>query len=204
MFLLIFWPTALALTCYLLKKKKIIKKKLFLIFLIVMTILLLIATSLLPVENWLFTFQSPESVLRYTERRSEMVDVLYGNNSYIVVFTRRNGSGGSFVARRTEDGYKLPERILPTRRVAHRHDQRGIFSVYHVRNTSDYFIDGMASFNESVISIYDSSGAEMKDVMLEVTPMSEGGYVIWFSMFIEKFTDDFYFYINDERIYIAE
>ena len=204
-FLPIFWLTALLLTFYLLRKKKIVKKKSFQAFLVVMAFLLWIATSLLPVENMFYTFQSPESVIRYTQRRAEIQAVLYGNESYMVLFTRRDRTANEIsllIARRTEDGYKQPD-AFTTRMTRGFLPQGGILTTFHVRGTNDYFILGSISSDVSAAFFQDSNGVKIEEVRYTSSPIPLFGYSVSFYMFVESVTDDFYFYFNERRIYVV-
>jgi len=201
--LIIFCAVVLILAFYLLRNTKImrknIKKKSFIIFVLLVGVGMFITSNYVVTEH-LLTFQSPESVFRYT-RMGTIEQILYGDDSYVVIYTRRDGTDGYFIARKFEGRYKLPD---STRRVAHRQDQMGIFRADHVRNTDDHYIIGAIVSAERELDIRDRYNEEIANIFfeaqhLEMTDM----YSIWFIMFAEDFTDDFYLYINGERLHIA-
>jgi len=211
-FLIIFWIAILLFVFYLYRKKKFIKKKSSLIFTLAMIFSLWSASMILlpPMENLFVNFQSPERVFRYQMRSGALSEVLYCNDSYMVIYSTREHPATHFIARRSEDGYHLPGGLLSLRRVAHRFDEQGIFTVYHVPRTNDYYIAGTdviwgsPAVTESEIDIRDSNGEEIENMFLQVNYIPAMGLSqVWFFMFVEGFTDDFFLYIDGERVYIA-
>ena len=197
-----FWIVVSVLLFCLLRKKGVFEKILFRVLFVTVILLLWVSTSLLPVENWLFTFESPESAFQYREGRGEIHGILYGNDSYMIAFSDSSGSFRRFIAHRSEDGYKLPS-VFGMRRVARVGGAGGHLDVNHVRNTDDFYIVGLKFLDGGELSVYDRDGVEISEMTYVLVPMHSDSYVVYIAMFVESFTDDFYFYINGERMDIV-
>ena len=160
----------------------------------------------LPIENWLFTFDSPESVIQHSTRDGEVIGVVRGNESYLIRYSRgdENNHLIRFIARRTEEAYKLPT-VFGTRRFTRRFEPGRLIEVHHVRNTNDYYIIGLAWPDENgEITILDKDGEDIENMFLERCELGlMGGYARWFYIFVEGFTDDFYLIINGERVAVV-
>ena len=209
--LYIFWITVSSLAIILYKKKKVIKRKVVLILVLVMILLLWSASMyLLPaIGNLFIYFPSPESLFNETRWRT-LEAVIYGNDSYMAIYSTREHPVAHSIARRSEDGYQFSGGFLSIRRVVRRFDGQGLFDVYHVRSTNDYYIIWSHVFVESPavvaseLEIRNSDGEEIENMFLRI------GYIpiielteVWFFMFVDGFTDDFFLYINGERVYLA-
>jgi len=199
--------------CFLFRlKKKVIKRKVVLILVLVIIILLWSASILLlpPIENLFISFQSPESAFRYKNWFEEFEAVIYGNDSYMVIYSTSGHPDAHSIARRSEEGYQLPGGLLSTRRVARRFDGQGLFHVYHLRGTNDYYITWSRTFMESPavvaseLEIRDRDGEEIENMFLRIGYIPNMEFTrVWFFMFVDGFTDDFFLYINGERVYLA-
>ncbi|MCL2367978.1 MAG: hypothetical protein FWC72_03185 [Oscillospiraceae bacterium] len=161
----------------------------------------------LPIEHWIYSFDSPESVIEHRTRDGEIIGIVYGNHSYLVSHSDRGETNELmwFIARRTEDEYKLPAHF-ETRRIL-----RGVspntgwwFEVYHVRNTSDYFIRGRHVFigaAEEEVVIRDRNYEEIENIFFEVVEDGHPvGDILLFYMFVENFIDGTYLIIDGRRV----
>ena len=200
--LMMFWAAVLFCLLRLLRKTKLIqknvRKKYFWAPIVVLCCILAVSSNFI-ITNHVLVFQTPESALRYA-RGGRIENVLYGDESYMI-----RSSRGIFFARRSDEGYRAPRGFSLTKRVAHRFDGLGSFRIYNVRDTNDHYLEGFFDSVENEVSIRDSNGEEIEHIDIHTEFFYAAGiYTVSLWMLVEDFTDDFYFYVNDDRIYFEE
>lgn len=93
-------------TFMLLWKAKFARNKKMRVIIVVAAIVLAITIIILPVENTVVTFESPESAFSYMQK-GEVIEVVHGKKSCMIVYEENNNYQTAFVLK-TEKGYELP------------------------------------------------------------------------------------------------
>jgi len=155
-------------------------------------LLLTILSGHILIDNVKVNFETPEDVLRQYNGRS--VDgMVYGNHS-VFVYTRAWDSINILIIPRSSDGYKLPStstsRIIATNIIS-----GGVFTLFNVEGTTDYYVDGGIRTEYEVKSIVDNNGNAVKFI----SEWFFESYSTAIFAFVENFTDDYYLIINGER-----
>jgi len=184
---------------WIVKKSKMVNKKKLSIIAFALCMILASVSSLFPVENLLISFEKPEDVLKYSSniRVLDTEEFVYGNDSCMLVYLKKYESGHSIIPKST-DGYKIPS-LFSVRRTLQKIDDDGMFDVYNVVGTSDYYVIGRISSTEEV-SIVDSNDYAVRFIDIW---MNEEYSVILFG-FIEHFTYDYYLVINGEIVELVQ
>ena len=182
------------------KKIKDYQEKIMVNLPIILWMVLVSVSMLFPVENLFWSFKSPNEVLSYYIGGSTK-EVISGNDSSMIIYYGRKNPGGHFIVPKSENGYKIPS-IFSVKRVSYKLDRDGLFNVYNVSGTSDYYVVGSISSSEEEISVMDSRGEMVKNIIVE---MGDTGIKrIRFFAFVENFTNEYYLIVNGERIPVAD
>jgi len=196
---IIFWGAIFAFTFLLIvKRTKIAKKKSVIIASLALCIFLGSISALFPVENLFINFESPESVLHYYQN-GEAKDTIYGRNSCMIIYSERGNLGGYFIVPKSAKGYKIPS-LFSVRRVAHRFDQEGNFSVYNVLGTNDYYIIGSILSKEKEISITDSNNNAVQNIVMKMGDTDTKTILIY--TFVDNHISGYFLLINGKRIVV--
>ena len=196
---IVFWGIA-GMILFVVLKKKFASKRLALVSSITLFFVAGTVSSLLPIENLFIDFKSPESVFHYYQS-GKVDDVIYGNNSSMVIYSKNGSSGGHFIIPKSTRGYKVPS-LFSVKKVSKKFDTDGNFDVYHVLGTDDYYIFGTTFLKGNEITIVDSNGRPVKYYAFE-SGDDFTKTVLLFS-YVENFTNDYYFLINGEKVFISD
>jgi len=197
---LVIWGCIFAGAYYwIVKKSKIIKKKRVVVISLVLCLILGTFSSLIRVENLFFSFDSPEDVLWYY-LGGKVDDVVYGNESSMVIYTNIRGSTTSYlIVPRSPNGYKIPG-IFPFRSILRKtNDIADIawFDIISVIGTDDYYIYGRI-FPEGETVIITDRNNTVRHIVDRIGDSDI--YSVRFFGYIESFTYDYYLLINGEKV----
>ena len=196
---IIFWGIVLAIVLLLLKKKSRVTKKRTAIVAITFCLILSTVSALFPVENLFVDFNSPSKVLNYCQSGNSD-DVIFGNDSCMVINTKGNDIGGHFITPKSTKGYKIPS-LFSVREISHKFDKDGSFDVYNVSGTNDYYLVGTIISCEKKINITDLYNGPIR---FNITEMGNTGTkTILIYAFVENFTNEHFIFINGEKVYTA-
>jgi hypothetical protein len=92
--------------------------------------------------NLVTDFKTPQSIFKFNHTE-EIVDVVEGDESCMVVFRKDKDSYGLDYYLKSGDEYKSPY-IFPTKKVASSVGKYGSCSIDNVRRTNDYYVVGGA------------------------------------------------------------
>lgn len=199
-FRIVFWGIIFAVVFFwTIKKSKIVRKKLAVILTLVVCMALGSVSALFPVENLFVNFKSPTNVLNYYQT-GKADDVINGNDSSMIIFSSGNSPGGHFIVPKSTKGYKIPS-LFSVKKVSHKFDKSGLFDVYNVKGTNDYYVVGTTISKESEISVVDSNNEPIKNIVIEMGN-TDTKTILLFS-FVENFTSEYYFLINGEKLAIS-
>jgi len=197
---LVIWGWLFAGAYYwIVNKSKIIKKKRIVILSLVLCLVLSSASGLIPVENLVINFDSPEDVLWYYQK-SKVDEVLYGNVSSMVIFTDIwDSSTGYLIVPRSPKGYKIPSYFSSRSILRKTNSIADIvwFDIISLIGTDDYYIYGHFFSEEDEVTITDSNNTvrHIADRM-----RNSDIYSIRFFGYIESFTYDYYLVVNGEKV----
>jgi len=154
-------------------------------------------SSIFPVENKLFTFNSTKAVALYMRGGKPILHVVEGNSSSMIIYAHKPGRMfykynhynmqkdyrqwwlQSIIERTSIGRYKLPE-ISFVEEIHHDLDIEGDFSVFHAVGTNDYYIFGTSPLREDgfdAIYGYGNSVDEAENNLKRVHITEEGPLV---------------------------
>ena len=93
--------------CFYHKKSRIGRKKLASFLAVVLFAAVISLSAMFPVENLFVNFESPERVFHYTTS-GEIDEIIYGQDSCLVVYAKENNTCGHYMIPRMAKGYKIP------------------------------------------------------------------------------------------------
>lgn len=179
------------------RNSKIVRKKLITILTIILCMILLFVSAVFPIENLFINFKSPESVFNYANS-GNIYKIIYGQESCMVIYSKGNSTFGHYIMPKTEKGYKVPS-YFDTKKVSHKFDKNGLFDVYNVKETQDYYIFGTVHLKEkeNELDIFNGNGEKVESNIVRVKNTN----FIYF--FLYDFSNEYYLIINDEKIFIS-
>jgi hypothetical protein len=199
-FRIIFWGIVFSLAYFLLMKKtKTARRKIVAILTLVLCMIFGSVSALLPAENLFIKFKTPEDVFSYYQV-GKVDDVLYGNNSSLIIYSNGNNSGGHFIVPKSAKRYKIPS-LFSVKKISSKIDRDGSFNVYNVLGTNDYYFIGTIISKENVINIIDSNNNEVKNITLEMGNTDTKTVLVY--SFVENFTNEYFIVINGEPITVS-
>lgn len=190
------WIILSAITLYKIKTSKIIGKKLVYFLTVFIWLILVSLTAVFPVENLFINFTSPESVFRYT--CSGNIDgIVHGNESCMIIYSKRDGSSSSYIVPKSDGGYKIP-RYLDVKTVTSVFDSDGFWKVYRAERANDHYILGMFYTENTKVSISDSNGRTVETI---VENIDEKGvkHVTCFA-YVDDFSNEYYLLIDGKKV----
>lgn len=153
-----------------------------------------------PLENLIINFKSPESVFNYT-RTGKIDDIVYGEESCMVIYSKGNNTGGHFIIPKTEKGYKIPS-YFSIKKVSDKFDRDGDFDIYNVKKTNDYYVFGTMLSKDNEIIILDSNNNEVRKIVIEMGSSDVKTVLLY--TFIEDFTNEYYILVNGDKIEVSD
>jgi len=152
-----------------------------------------------PAENLFISFQSPQDVFSYTHAE-KIKNVIYGDHSAMVSYASDASKTTSVFFPKSATGYKIPWLGNAARFVTSAINTNGVFQVFNVSGTSDYYVSGQSVQNTSEVTISDSNNSELK---ITIEKADDTDYVVSFDGYINNFTSDYYLMINGKKIGIT-
>lgn len=157
----------------------------------IFSIVITTAVSMFPIENLVTDFSSPESAFKYF-CAGEIEEIIYGNDSCLVVYSDSQGMYKDCVFLKSGADYKLPS-YFSRSRVAHVFTQNGLFNTYKVSGTSDYYVQGSVStVVAEKIGVFDGDGNEINSDVIRV---AHTGFIYFY---LGSFKDDYYLVSDGE------
>ena len=157
----------------------------------VFSIVITTAVSMFPPENLVTDFSSPENAFKYF-CAGEIEEIIYGNDSCLVVYSDSQGTFKDCVFLKSGADYKLPL-YFSRSRVAHVFTQNGLFNTYKVSGTSDYYVQGSVSTETAGnIGAFDGNG---NNINTNVIRIAHTGFIYFH---LGSFKDDYYLVSDGE------
>lgn len=198
-FRLVFGGLIFYISFLLIRRSKIINKKRSIKISLLSIIVICALSSLLTIENLFINFKSPEDVFNYS-CSGKIEDIVYGNNSCMVVYSTGDNSYSYSIMPKSAKGYKISN-LFSTKIILNKFDKDGDFKVYNVLKTNDYYVFGTTISKDNKINIVDSNDKEVR-IIIEIMGNTETKTVLMYS-FIENFTNEYFILINGEKITIS-
>ncbi len=152
--------------------------------------------------NLITDFKTPQSIFKFTHTE-EIVDVVEGDESCMIVFRKDKNSYGQDYYLKSGDEYKFTY-SFQTKKVASSTGKYGICSIDNVRRTNDYYVVGGATIedgknltvtgNDNQVFQYTAVGDTL------VLPNGKKQKDILFYSTFNDFSDDYCLIINGEKI----
>lgn len=152
--------------------------------------------------NLITDFKTPQSIFKFNHTE-EIVDVVEGDESCMVVFRKDKNSYGQDYYLKSGDEYKFTY-SFQTKKVASSTGKYGICSIDNVRRTNDYYVVGGATIedgknltvtgNDNQVLQYTAVGDTL------VLPNGKKQKDILFYSTFNDFSDDYCLIINGEKI----
>lgn len=178
------------------RKTKIVKKKIVSFLLVFLCIILISISGILPVENLIISFKSPESVFNYTHL-GKINDIVYGEKSCMIVYSEGEDKSGNYIIPKSEKGYKIPN-YFTVKNVSHKFSKDGCFDVYNVLETDDYYIFGSIISKDSTITIFDNNNKPIKNLVINMA--NTDTKTVFFYDFSKNISDEYYLIINNQKV----
>lgn len=194
----ILWLVISALAIFKIRTSKIVRKKLISILTVVLCMALLSISAMFPVENLFINFKSPQSVFNYANF-GKIDEIIYGQDSCMVIYAKGNSTGGHYIIPKTEKGYKIPS-YFATKKIYHKFDENALFDVYNIKNTQDYYVFGVVHLKETdnQLDIFDGEDKKIDSNIVRV----ENTDFIYF--YLHSFSDEYYLLINGNKVSISK
>lgn len=194
---IVLWIAISTLAVFKIRRSKIVRKKLITGLTVVLCMVLFSISAMFPVENFFINFCSLESVFNYASF-GEIYDIIYGKESCMVIYSKGNSTVGHYIIPKSDKGYKIPG-YLSTKKILHKFGKGGLFDVYNVNGTQDYYIFGTVHLkeDENKIDIYNGKDEKIRSDIIRVKNTS----FIYF--FLDDFSSEYYLIINGEKVSIS-
>ena len=190
----VLWLILSAFAVYRINTSGVKRKKLMSVSAVVLCMAVVSVTALFPVENLFIHSRSPESIFHYAGS-GNIDEIIYGQESCLIVYSNGNSTGGHYIIPKTENGYKIPN-YFTTKRISHKFDENGLFDIYHVNGTQDYYVFGTVDWNDTDnrIAVYNEIGEKVDTNIVRV---ENSGFIYFF---LHNFAGEYYLQINGEII----
>ena len=183
--------------------RKVKTKKRRFIYYIIITMLLAITSSLLiiPIENSLIKFETPESVFSFNHSE-EIIDVVYGNDSCLVIYKSKISNIGLYDIPKYETGYKLSRgfSLKNTKNIIAENAGTSI-SIYRISGTNDYYIIGDTLPQETQPTIINNKNETINNLVFEAN-MDNKKCTVFYDFIGDYEIDEYYLMINDNIVFI--
>lgn len=172
-------------------------KKLFSVMSVVLCIMLVSISSMFPIENLFFSYQSPEKVFNYV-KTGQIYQIIDGRESSLVIYNSGNSTYGFYIIPKTSDGYKIPN-YSTQKIVSHKFNKQGNFDVYNVQGTQDYYVSCTINFTDisDDILVFNSENEKIGSKVIKI--LDTNFVFLW----IPEFSNGCYLMINGEKIVIS-
>ena len=175
----------------------IVRKTLFSVLTVVFCIVCFCISAMFPVENIFVDFKSPESVFSYASS-GRIDEIIYGKDSCMILYSRGNNIGGHYIIPKINNNYKIPS-YFSTEKISHKFDIDGLFNVYHVKETLDFYVFGTVHLQESdnEIEVFNGEDEKIESQIIRV------GNTNFIYFYLYDFSDGYYLMINGEKVLIS-
>lgn len=176
-------------------KSKVRRKKAFSLIFAILSIITISISALFPVENLFITFDSPEEVFYYT-CIGEVKDVIYGEQSCMIVYSTQNNTYSYAIIPKTEEGYKISS-ILSNMKLVKILKQGNSAEILSLKGTTDYYLWATFISENSDIIISDSINSSFKSIAN--TEKNINTFISY--GFIDELDSNYRLFLDNEEIF---
>lgn len=144
---IIFWSIIFGIYILVIKKKKMLSKKNVILASVIM-VLFCTLSGMLPIENYFFTFSTPEKAFNYMHSE-KVVLVIQGKESALVIGEKENADYIYLVIPKCLNGWKLG-RGIDTNLEEQTVSEDIVISLYRYKESTDYYITILDMGNEKL------------------------------------------------------
>ena len=151
---------------------------------------------LLPFENFIINFKSPEEVFNYCYW-GNIEDIVYGDNSCMIIYSKEDNSYSHAIIPKNKNGYKIPN-IFSVEKISDKLDKNAWFKIFTVKDTENYYFLGNVNSNEKEIDIYNGNGEKIKTIYTN----NDNSSIKFFYFYFNNYEDNYYLLVENQKIYI--
>lgn len=188
---IIFWSVIFGIYILVMKKIKKIGKK-NVIIAAVITVLLCTLSGILPIENYFFTFSTPEKAFNYINSEKVAL-VVEGKESTLVIGEDKKADYVYLVLPKCVNGWKLG-RGIDTKLKGQTMNEDIVVSLYQYKESNDYYITilDMSGKNLEIIDSCDSSFVTFDNEEMDAE------FAFYFSN-VSQYDENYWIKVNDEK-----
>lgn len=138
------------------------KKRRLTVILVSTVVVLFVLSLLLPIEHFVVRFKTPTDAYCYSHFDSDIVDVVYGEESALVLSKDRSGSYSVWITQKDTNGY-----VIPVFGSVDTVQNNGTIQIVRLKNTDDYYYYGLTKNKEELSSLPDAIKSYMFPLELE-------------------------------------
>lgn len=147
----------MSLAFFLMKKKRRLT-----VIIVSIVVVLFVLSLLLPLEHFVGRFKTPIDAYCYSHFDSDIVDVVYGEESALILSKDRGGSYSVWLTQKDTNGY-----VIPTLGSVDIVQNKGTIQIVRLKNTEDYYYYGLTKDKEELSSLSDVIESNMFPSKLE-------------------------------------
>lgn len=168
--------------------KPISKKRILII-----SVLFLVTIFLVPVENLFVDFKTPESVFNY-KHIGRIEKIIHGNESCMVYYSKGKASYSYIFIEKNGENYKIAN-TFNNKKISKKIDENGVFEIYNVTGTNDYYVLGTINPHAMKIEIYNEAD---KRIETSIERIEQTSFVCFF---LDDLSKKDYLFVDGEKIY---
>ena len=153
----LFLMSSLWLTQYVRRRGLLSKRKT--IFINIIVLIMCVCFSLLPWENILLNFDTPEDAFLYA-KQGEILMQAEGEQTVAMLYEEDKGPSGILFLEKTEGEYKICSEYAPRRFLSLQSNSVSIY-FYYIRETSDYYVHIIGATEDDLV-VTDSTGSSFE------------------------------------------
>lgn len=183
---------------FLLRKSRVIYKKKYFFILLIMSVIFTTVSALIPIENDLITFSSPQSAYNYSNL-GKIKLILDGEKTSFVVGEKSDTNNYSIVPK-SNGGWKLGMK-LDTEMVYQKIYNGITIYVYQYKNTNDYYIV-VSDTNGNPLNITDTLGSDFQCLNKSNNQINMTIYTYF--AYIKSFDEQYTLNLNSDKIKLLD
>ena len=127
-----------------------------------------------PIENLIFSFQSPQEVFQYTAQ-GKIIDIVEGETSCVIIYQQGENSYSMVFCTKRSGKYKIATAVG-----YHHNDfasKNGSLRVYEMKDSKDSYVVGVITIEEAEMKITDNDGSQYHNFLLHE---SDNGFYTYY------------------------
>ena len=158
------------------------------IILLIISTVAIVVLEFLPIENFIYSFKSPEAVAHYCSIGNDSDFTIYGNDSALVKSVDNGNNEKITLAEKSNNGWKIGKNydveMFTFRKIPY------VSTIYYFEKTDEYYVC-VCDYKNVIREISDSLNSDVQAFYVN-------GYYQYL-IFADGFTDDYKLIINDEE-----